>query len=91
VQYFPPSSFLKELSVKNDTLQPLYTGSEQTNMTSEPRYVPDLEIGDIVFHSVFGRGAVVALDGDAADIFFDKKGMKKLNIAFAGLTKVDDV
>ncbi len=56
--------------------------------TDEPRYVPDLDIGDGVRHQLFGEGTIVELDGDAATIYFKGKGAKKLNISFAPLEKI---
>jgi len=54
----------------------------------EPRYVPDFEIGDGVRHQLFGNGTIVELDGENATIYFQGKGPKKLNIAFAPLEKL---
>lgn len=54
----------------------------------EPRYVPDLDIGDAVRHQLFGEGTIVELEGDAATIYFKGRGAKKLNIAFAPLEKL---
>jgi len=54
----------------------------------QPRYVPDFEIGDGVKHQLFGQGTIVELDGDTATIYFQGKGPKKLNIAFAPLEKL---
>jgi len=56
--------------------------------TDEPRYVPDLEVGDGVKHQLFGEGTIVELEGDTATIYFKDKGPKKLNIAFAPLEKL---
>ena len=56
--------------------------------TNEPRYVPDLDIGDGVRHQLFGEGTVVELEGDNATIYFKGRGPKKLNIAFAPLEKL---
>ncbi|TAH33753.1 ATP-dependent DNA helicase PcrA [Candidatus Saccharibacteria bacterium] len=53
-----------------------------------PRYVPDLEIGDGVRHQLFGNGTIVELEGDNVTIYFQGKGAKKLNIAFAPLEKL---
>lgn len=41
--------------------------------------------GQIVEHSSFGRGIIIRLDGDIADIIFDKVGKKSLNLKFAPL------
>ncbi|HSX42832.1 MAG TPA: UvrD-helicase domain-containing protein [Candidatus Saccharimonadales bacterium] len=53
-----------------------------------PRYVPDLEVGDGVRHQLFGNGTIVELNGDVAIIYFQGKGAKQLNIAFAPLEKL---
>ncbi len=54
----------------------------------EPRYVPDLNEGDTVRHSLFGTGTIVELDGENATIYFKGKGAKKLNIGFAPIEKL---
>jgi DNA helicase-2/ATP-dependent DNA helicase PcrA len=54
----------------------------------EPRYVPDFEVGDGVKHQLFGQGTIVELEGDTATIYFQGKGPKRLNIAFAPLEKL---
>jgi len=54
----------------------------------EPRYVPDYELGDAVKHQLFGQGTIVELDGDTATIYFQGKGPKTLNLAFAPLEKL---
>lgn len=54
----------------------------------EPRYVPDFEVGDGVKHQLFGQGTIVELEGENATIYFQGKGPKKLNIAFAPLEKL---
>jgi len=54
----------------------------------EPRYVPELNEGDTVRHSLFGTGTIVELDGENATIYFKGKGAKKLNIVFAPLEKL---
>jgi len=58
--------------------------------SDEPRYVPELNEGDAVRHSVFGIGQVMELDGDNATIFFKGKGAKKLNIGFAPIEKLEE-
>ncbi|HUS26149.1 MAG TPA: UvrD-helicase domain-containing protein [Nevskiaceae bacterium] len=63
-------------------------GGQALSIDDEPRYVPELNEGDVVRHKVFGQGTVVELDGDNATIFFKGKGAKKLNISFAPLEKL---
>jgi DNA helicase-2/ATP-dependent DNA helicase PcrA len=68
-----------------------FPGSEGAarSADNEPRYVPELNEGDTVKHTLFGTGTVVELDGDTATIYFKGKGAKKLNIAFAPLQKIE--
>lgn len=57
----------------------------------EPYYEPDqanLVIGDQVRHQVFGLGQVTDIDGSLVDVYFRDGKTRKLNIAFAPLTKV---
>jgi DNA helicase II / ATP-dependent DNA helicase PcrA len=60
----------------------------QTSPSNEPRYVPEINEGDTVRHSLFGEGTVLELEGDTAVIYFRGKGARKLNISFAPLEKV---
>lgn len=59
-----------------------------SQLSDEPRYVPDLYEGDKVKHDVFGVGTVLEMDGENATIFFKGKGTRKLNIAFAPIKKL---
>jgi len=83
-----PSRFLADIGapVTSDYEGGWLSGLPQVD---EPHYVPDLAEGDGVKHSVFGTGTVMELDGDTAVIYFKGKGAKKLNIAFAPLTKLE--
>ncbi len=93
VQHNPPSRFIGDVDI-------VY--AQQTNFNSqahidngytnkfnndEPRYVPELELGDRVVHPIFGGGIVLDIDGDVVAINFKGKGVKKLNIAFAPIEK----
>jgi len=93
IQHNPPSQFLGDIgqvetfhgsSLADEPAKPF----SAEPVSTEPRYVPDIEVGDGVKHQVFGVGTVIALDGDVADIYFKSKGQKKLNIAFAPLEKL---
>lgn len=71
--------------------QPPVADSEfdQVVPDDEPRYVPDLNVGDGVKHAVFGIGQIMEMEGDNATIYFKGKGAKKLNIGFAPLEKLE--
>lgn len=59
--------------------------------TDEPYYEPEqanLAIGDKVRHQVFGIGQVTGIDGALVDVYFSDGKTRKLNTAFAPLTKV---
>ena len=86
----PPSRFLsdiEDLATANlpfaDSLEP------EVFPDDEPHYIPELNEGDGVRHQVFGLGTVLEVAGETATIYFKGKGTKKLNIAFAPLTKLD--
>lgn len=74
-------------SIRN-TPAPGVLGAPEEVVDDGPRYVPDLEEGDVVKHQVFGQGTIVELDGEVATIYFKGKGAKKLNISFAPLEKL---
>jgi DNA helicase-2/ATP-dependent DNA helicase PcrA len=57
-------------------------------VSTEPRYVPELNEGDGVRHQVFGVGTVMEIEGDTAVIYFKGKGSRKLNVSFAPLEKL---
>lgn len=97
----PPSRFLADVDSRlADTHQPTVFGGsfaseyaprpkEALAVSTEPRYVPDLEIGDGINHSVFGMGTVVHMDGDIATISFGSRGTKQLDISLAPLQKIE--
>ena len=104
MQHNPPSRFLSEIDSEyvEETGTSLF-GSQSTlgaydtafqppaylpAASSEPRYVPELNEGDGVRHSLFGEGTVLEMDGDNATIYFKGKGTKKLNISFAPIEKL---
>jgi len=83
----PPSRFLIDIdgqAARTEERPALGLGAPD-----EPRYIPELAEGDGVQHDIFGPGTVLELEGDTATIFFKGKGTKKLNIAFAPLTKIE--
>lgn len=90
VQHNPPSRFLSEIS--KDFTQNSSLASPQADyefdQSPEP-YAQKLAIGDRVRHQIFGEGEVTHLDGEVAEIDFKNKGIKKLNITFASLDKLD--
>lgn len=91
-QHNPPSRFLSEIDASvgkalYGQLEALPAQPPQI-ANDEPRYVPDISEGDGVRHSVFGVGTVLGMEGDNATIYFQGKGTKKLNIAFAPLEKL---
>ena len=42
-------------------------------------------VGQVVNHSTFGRGIILRIGGDVADVAFDSAGKKSLNLKFAPL------
>jgi DNA helicase-2/ATP-dependent DNA helicase PcrA len=87
-QHNPPSRFLADIEDLATASLPFADNLEATT-SDEPHYVPELSEGDGVRHQIFGLGTVVELDGETATIYFKGRGTKKLNIAFAPLTKID--
>lgn len=84
--YNSPSRFISDIDT---TSAP--TSAPMTNF-NEPMVVMDdeiveLDIGDDVGHDVFGKGKVIAIDGQNISIKFGNS-TKKLNAAFAKLKKL---
>ena len=69
-----------------------YKRPKQRTITfDEPYYEPEqanLTVGDRVNHQMFGLGQVVSVDGSIVGVHFDDGKTRKLNVAFAPLTKV---
>ncbi len=84
----PPSRFLSDIDGIAAPATPGMTNLTE-ELSSEPRYVPDLSEGDGVKHQSFGIGTVLDLDGDIATIYFKGKGTKKLDVAFAPMVKLE--
>lgn len=84
----PPSRFLADLEASVAAPVDL-TLTDDEAAIDEPRYVPELNEGDGVNHQLFGVGTVLEIEGETATIFFKGKGTKKLNIAFAPITKLE--
>jgi DNA helicase-2/ATP-dependent DNA helicase PcrA len=84
----PPSRFLGDLEASVvSSIDDL--SAEAQKSSDEPRYVPELNEGDGVKHQIFGVGTVLEVEGETATIYFKGKGTKKLNIAFAPLTRLE--
>ena len=59
---------------------------------SEPHYEPnpvELSLGDRVRHQIFGSGQVTSVDGQVVEVYFDDGKTRKLNVAFAPLSRAD--
>jgi len=83
----PPSRFLAD--IEGRTAHEGDSASIQTIVDDEPHYVLELAEGDVVDHQLFGKGTVLEIAGDTAVVYFKGKGAKRLNIAFAPLTKLN--
>ncbi|MBW3569263.1 UvrD-helicase domain-containing protein [Candidatus Parcubacteria bacterium] len=98
LQHNPPSRFLSEINASGvntkmsglaetfDFTRP----ADEISSTQEQVYIPELDEGDEVEHRTFGRGVVLHIEGDTANIFFKGKGSKQLNITFAPLKKLEN-
>jgi len=66
--------------------------SESKNITIDMKATSSFTAGDRVFHSKFGYGTVMGIEGDKLDIEFDKAGAKKVVAKFVvAADKADDV
>lgn len=92
MQHNPPSRFLSEIDGQTTAIEPLPTSGifsqEKPMISTEPRYVVELNQGDSVKHQVFGVGTVMDVDGDNVAVLFKSKGIKRLNTTFAPLEKL---
>ncbi|MBP9951473.1 MAG: UvrD-helicase domain-containing protein [Cypionkella sp.] len=51
---------------------------EASNMVIDAQAVSSYVTGDRVFHTKFGYGEIVAIEGDKLDVSFDRAGIKKI-------------
>jgi len=86
----PPSRFLADIQDFAQTASALDGAAAGLPDLAEPRYVPELVEGDGVKHQVFGNGTVLQIDGDTATVRFEDQGTKRINVAFAPLSKRDE-
>lgn len=97
-QHNPPSRFLSEIDpqsqqqvfgdTSHNSFPPDIAALPPTSVLDEPRYVLELEEGDIVEHQLFGKGTVMEVQEDVAAIYFKGVGAKKLSISIAPLKKL---
>ena len=97
MQHNPPSRFLGEIdgdfgtSVQDSGWDMAHTDMSPPDqaISDEPRYIPDLEAGDSISHNLFGVGTVTEVAGDEVMVNFKGKGIKKLNVSFAPIKKIN--
>jgi len=70
-------SYLDKLNLQ-PTQKPVNTGKT----TSQ---IKQFKVGQMVEHATFGKGMILRMAGDIADVIFESVGKKSLNIRFAPL------
>ena len=85
-QHNPPSRFLADVDA-NIASTMIDTTARGIDIDSNDDILPDMEAGQRVRHPVFGVGTIINLEGSVAQIKFDYRGAKTLNLAFAPLEK----
>lgn len=74
-------SYLDKLNLQ-PTQKPLNTGKTTAQ-------IKQFRVGQMVEHATFGKGMVLRLAGDIADVIFETVGKKSLNIRFAPLKIIE--
>jgi DNA helicase-2/ATP-dependent DNA helicase PcrA len=102
-QINPPSRFLDDVPehLVTQNVKPVYrTGrretqdfqkenqAEKNNVKGYKLQVTRFKDGDYVWHDAFGKGLIVASQGDVLTVAFEKAGLKKLSATVAPLKKV---
>ncbi|NDR56589.1 ATP-dependent helicase [Aliiruegeria sabulilitoris] len=81
----------KRMQARSQT-RPMGQPRETRNITIDLEAVSAFGLGDRVFHTKFGYGAVTAIEGDKLEIAFDKAGVKKVVAKFVvPAASADDV
>ncbi len=102
-QHNPPSRFLSDIDSEFQHLARGGFGAINLpdegerplnfDLDNEPRIVPEesesLHEGDQVRHKVFGVGRVIEIDGATVSVSFNGHGIKRLNVAFAPLERLE--
>jgi DNA helicase-2/ATP-dependent DNA helicase PcrA len=87
----PPSRFLSDIDgefrIEPDNLENEEIKDDLFNQ-NEPHYIPDLEKGDQVRHTLFGEGTVVEIDQSNVVVYFKQRGIKKLNLDYTNIQKL---
>ncbi|MEI8104057.1 MAG: UvrD-helicase domain-containing protein [Candidatus Moraniibacteriota bacterium] len=91
-QVNPPSRFLKEIPL-HLIHKPQLTSSSSSLTSSQKHssFIPSSETfrpGDSLSHPEFGAGVVISLAGDIITVAFQRKGIKKLALSLAPITKI---
>ena len=94
--YNPPSRFLDELPEELVDLRAATVTSSAARRARDREVTEvageEFKVGDVVMHSKFGQGRLVALEGDGehaeATVDFDDEGRKHLVLAYAPLVRV---
>ena len=74
------------------TQRPVAQPRDSRSPVIDLRAVSRFTLGDRVFHTKFGYGAVTGIEGDKLDIAFDKAGVKKIVARFVvSAEEADDV
>ncbi len=91
-----PSRFIKEIQSNSNIETRGLAGSIKTSGTisafetlhkKKKKEIIKVEEGDCVSHKAWGKGIVVSVDGDRAEIAFGSVGIKLLNLRYAPIEK----
>lgn len=63
--------------------EPIATAPNQGKSKNE---IPPFKVGQMVQHKAFGRGMILRISGETADVVFENVGKKSLNVRFAPMT-----
>ncbi|MCM1289071.1 MAG: exodeoxyribonuclease V subunit gamma [Corallococcus sp.] len=83
----PPAS---EWQLSNDAFLDKLINSEPSKTAvsngKSSAEISKFKVGQIVEHSTFGKGIILRISGETADVAFDTAGKKSLNVRFAPMT-----
>ncbi len=88
--YNLPSRFLQDMGHSVATISPLVRSQNPLHTDYDFTPIPDFDIGDHVRSAQFGSGEIIDIDGLAVSVRFNSGQIKKLNLEFARLERVND-
>lgn len=68
----------------------IFAHPEKSSSITKTTNASDFSVGMRVRHNAYGKGTIVGINGDIADIAFAGMGIKKMNVTLAPIKKIEE-